>query len=647
MEHAVSALAGLVRFDSIPADAASVSRMIDCVPHRGTDWRGVWAHDSASLAYRWRRTGPSQPVDRQPLVDSHSGVAVVMDGRLDNRGELCDRLDVDNVDQLSDAQLVLSAYARWDVEAVTFLLGDFAFGLWDPRTRHMHLVRDALGMRGLSFTEGPDFVAFATEPRQLLRVNGIDRRPNLGFLAEWVAGRMTHPSQTIFAGIERVQPAHIVTFTPGGRRTSRYWDIDPQREVRYRDDRDYVAHFRSLYRVAVGARLRGLDQVGVFLSGGLDSSSLVAMAAHAENQNRPVAMRAYSLTCDGLPDGDDEQSASTVAHFCRVPLACVPFRHAGVEFYVKMAQTLEDTIPSAVGDGRAVLARQAAADGCRVLLDGTGGDEWFSGAYQHAADLLKAGRLLATVRQLRAAAQTVQGHSAVELARSSVWALVPERLRAPLKRVLPRRDRMPRGFSRAFATRVGLVERITTPLRDRRFASIATGTAYATATHPITSYAWEEIARHDELCGVELAAPLMDRRLAEFAMGIPEEQRWLGTQSKRVLRDAMAGLLPDSTIRRPKADAASAQLSELQSVHDAGLFQSMELVDEGVLERAAVSSMYREMLDLFAAADTRYKMLADQLWTIVLGECIWRALFGRNAVRVTIAEPACKRASVH
>jgi asparagine synthase (glutamine-hydrolysing) len=642
----VSALAGLVRFDSSPADAASVSRMIDCVAYRGTDWRGVWAHDAVSFAYRWRRTGPSQPVDRQPFVDPHSGVAVVLDGRLDNRRELCDLLNVDDVDHFSDAQLVLAAYARWDVDAVTHLLGDFAFGLWDPRTRHVHLVRDALGMRGLSFTEGPDFVAFASEPRQLLRVNGMDRRPNLGFFAEWVAGRMSHPSQTIFAGVERVQPAHIITFTPHGRRTSRYWDIDPRHEIRYRDDRDYVAHFHSLYQLAVRARLRGLDHVGVFLSGGLDSSSLVAMAARAEAGNRPVAVRAYSLTCDGLPDGDYAQSARAVAASCRVPLACVPLRHTRAEFYVEMARMLEDTIPSPVGDGRAALARQAATDGCRLVFDGTGGDEWFGGAHQYAADLLKAGRLLATVRQLRAAARTVEGHSAVELAKSAVWTLVPGRLRRPLKHVLPRRDRMPRGFDRAFAERVGLVERITTPLRDRRFASIATGTAYATATHPITSYAWEEIARHDASCGVELAAPLMDRRLAEFAMAIPEEQRWSGTQSKRVLRDAMAGLLPDSTIRPRKADGASAQLHELKSLHDGGVFQSMELVDQGILDRAAVDSMYGEMLDLFAAANARYKMLADQLWTIFLGECTWCALFGRSAVSVAAADVACGPAAV-
>src|SRR5262245_13588083 len=100
--------------------------MIACVAHRGTAWRRGWTHTSVSFAYRWRRTGPGQPVGRQPLVDARSGAAIVMDGRLDNRHELCDLLKVDDVDQFSDAQLVLAAYARWDIEAVTHLLGDFA-----------------------------------------------------------------------------------------------------------------------------------------------------------------------------------------------------------------------------------------------------------------------------------------------------------------------------------------------------------------------------------------------------------------------------------------------------------------------------------------------------------------------------------------
>jgi hypothetical protein len=176
------------------------------------------------------------------------------------------------------------------------------------------------------------------------------------------------------------------------------------------------------------------------------------------------------------------------------------------------------------------------------------------------------------------------------------------------------------------------VDRITTPLTDRRFASIATGTAYVSATDPCAAYTWNEIARQDEMFDVELAAPLMDRRLAEFAMALPEEQRWSGLESKRVVREAMRGWLPDDVYRRLKSDGGSAQFLHLQELHGEGAFRKMELVEEGVLDRLSLEVMYREMVDLFAAGDAHYKMLADQLWSLFLGECVWRALFGRHAV---------------
>jgi hypothetical protein len=248
------------------------------------------------------------------------------------------------------------------------------------------------------------------------------------------------------------------------------------------------------------------------------------------------------------------------------------------------------------------------------------------------------------MRQLRADADSDLGHGIVALTTSSVWALLPKAVRDGIKQLLPPRDRVPRGFNRVFAQEVALVDRITTPLTDRRFASIATGTAYMTATHPYCSYAWEEIARQDALAGVELGAPLMDRRLAEFAMAVPEEQRWAGSNTKRVLRDAMDGLVPDSTRRRSKADAGSAQLCELRRLHADGAFKAMELAEEGVLDGTAVQAMYEEMIERAANGDRGYKMLADQLWTIFLGECTWRALFGRHAApSATSPELACEQ----
>src|SRR5262249_50718924 len=127
-------------------------------------------------------------------------------------------------------------------------------------------------------------------------------------------------------------------------------------------------------------------------------------------------------------------------------------------------------------------------------------------------------------------------------------------------------------------------------------------------------------------------APLMDRRLAEFAMALPEEQRWFGLESKRVLRNVMRGWLPDDVRGRFKSDGARAQFHHLQELDGDGVFREMELVEEGVLDRESIDIMFREMLDLFAAGDAHYKMLADQLWSLFLGECVWRALFGRHAL---------------
>jgi len=132
-------------------------------------------------------------------------------------------------------------------------------------------------------------------------------------------------------------------------------------------------------------------------------------------------------------------------------------------------------------------------------------------------------------------------------------------------------------------------------------------------------------------------APLMDRRLAEFAMALPEEQRWSGLESKRVIRRAMRGWLPDPVRCQFKEDGGSAQLLHLRRLHAERAFEAMELAEEGILDRVAIEAMYGEMLDLFAGRDAHYKMLADELWTIFLGECVWRALFGRQAAPPAIA----------
>jgi asparagine synthase (glutamine-hydrolysing) len=632
----MSALAGIVRFDGGPPDVTTVARMIDCVEHRGRDRRDVRAGGAIALAYRWQRTGPARSVDEQPLFDPVARTALVFDGRLDNRPDLSNDLDLRDDDAVPDAAFVMAAHRRWGRDMLPRLLGDFALALWDARERCLILARDPRGIRSLSYAVVGDSVAFATEPRQLLRVSGVNAGPNLGFLGERLSSQVSHPTDTIFLGIQRVPAAHVATATFASTvrvNLARHWDIDVHREVRYADDAQYAEHFADLYGRALTARLRGLDRVAVLLSGGLDSSSIVGMVSRVAPGHRPVEVRAYNHAFRDFPESDEEQDAAHVAQHCRVPFTPIPFEGASLEHHLENARRLEDTIPGTLGRSDDALAARMTNDGCPVVLTGIGGDEWFTGAYLHSADLFRTGRVAAGLRQLWADGHHPDAfHGVGVLARSCVWAMTPGPVRRVVKRVLPRRDLVPAGFNRIYAAEVSLVDRITPRPADTAFPTLAGGAIYAAAMHPDGIYCWDESARQASLYGNELSAPLLDRRLAEFAMALPEEQRWSGRATKRVLRAAMAGILPDDVrMRRRKADPSAVLFAEIRRMHDQGAFRRMELVEAGVLDGEAVGALYEELVRLFAARQDRYKVLAYRLWTLFAGECVWRTLFGRRA----------------
>lgn len=636
----MSALAGIVRFDGGPADAATVARMIDCVEHRGRDRRDVRAEGAVTLAYRWQRRGRAQSVDEQPLLDRLTRAAVVFDGRLDNRPELANDLGLRDDASVSDAAFVMAAYRRWAGDMLPRLLGDFALALWDGRERRLMLARDPRGVRALSYAVTPGGgVAFATEPRQLLRVNGVDASPNLGFFAERLTGIVSHPSDTIFRGVQRVPAAHVVTATPVGITVARHWDIHPARELRYADDSQYAEHLRELCERAVAARLRGVDRAAVLLSSGLDSSSVLAIASRANPGGRPVAVRAYTHAFPECPEADEEPGARRTASHFGVPLASVALARANPVRHLERASRIQDTMPGALGVSDDVLAARMADDGCRAVLTGVGGDEWFGGAYLHTADLLRNWRFVAAARQLWHDAHNPDAfHSLGVLTKSCGWALTAEPVKRLVRQMRPAPDRTPLGFDPAFAVQVGLADRTAPAPLDDCFPTLAAAASYRAGMHPHGIYAWEEGARQLGFFGCELAAPLLDRRIAEFAMAVPEEQRWSGLQTKRVLRAAMAGILPDEVrIHQAKLDPGAVVLAEVERLHRDGVLRELELTAAGMLDRNAVDRMYHEMGRLFASGQNRYKVLAYRLWTFFTCDCVWRTLFGRDARSVSLS----------
>ncbi|HET7875173.1 MAG TPA: asparagine synthase-related protein, partial [Methylomirabilota bacterium] len=299
----MSGIAGLYRLDGGPVDPVLLRAMTDAVAHRGPDGGDCWVDGPIGLGHRLLRSTPESAQEKQPLSDESGDLCLVLDGRIDNRGELRAALAPDGLRLRSDSdgELVLRAYARWGTACPARLIGDFAFALWDNRERRLFCARDPLGVRPFYYhTDGRRF-SVASELQQLLVDPSRAAEPNEGMIAEYLACEITHREDTLYRDIFRLPPGHSLVVRPGGHVVSPYWDIDPSRAIRHGTSRDYAEHFRDVFDEAVRCRLRSANPIAAELSGGLDSSSVVATAASLAPAGRATGdgVETYSLVFPG------------------------------------------------------------------------------------------------------------------------------------------------------------------------------------------------------------------------------------------------------------------------------------------------------------------------------------------------------------
>jgi asparagine synthase (glutamine-hydrolysing) len=477
--------------------------------------------------------------ESQPLIHPETRCTLVWDGRLDNRAELLRALGVAHPDT-SDAELVLLGYLAWQENLAARLLGDFAFAVWDPRIRSLFAARDPLGVRPFFFFSDAHRFLFATEFRALLRLPEVPRELDELTISEyllWWTG-FPQPERTFYGHIRRLPPAHWLRWSARGIELHRYWDLDPHRRLLYRRHGEYVEKFHALLTEAVRARTRSNAPVGVFLSGGLDSSAVGTLTARfAHSHGKP---RAYSLQ---LPDENDEsQTAERVARqaglmFHRFPMPVRSFVQ-DLDSYVRFQQM--PFIDVGWWNERGLL-EHAAGDGVRVVLTGDGGDELFNYPPAYAADLVRTLRLGRLAREVVPFCR-YHGCTLAHLARAASPYLAPPGL-AHARRYLRWRQ-PPAWFNPDFARRTEVLRRLRSPRGPRLFDSCSANEDY---------YAWTrgrrilvderrelDAAHH----GIAYRYPYYDRRLLEFMFAVPWHEKVLQGRVKSFLREA-PGLLPE------------------------------------------------------------------------------------------------------
>src|SRR5437899_3351224 len=239
----MSAIAGIVRLDGAPADPANLERMLERLAHRGPDGHGSHIADSCGLGHRMLWTTPESLHERLPLMNPTGDLTLTADARIDNRDELCSLLSAPST--VTDADLILQAYARWGERCPEHLLGDFAFALWDARRGLLFCARDHFGVKPLYYHHRPGrLFAFASDITRLLVLSDVPRRLNETRVADYLVPLLEDKEITFYEEIVRLPPAHRMTVDREGIRRQEYWSLDPEREIRLGADDEIAATFR-------------------------------------------------------------------------------------------------------------------------------------------------------------------------------------------------------------------------------------------------------------------------------------------------------------------------------------------------------------------------------------------------------------------
>ena len=555
----MSAIAGLVMLDGSAANIDVIKCMATSLQHCGPDTQRHLRIGNIAFAHALLATTPEALSEAQPWTDANSACVVVCDSRLDNRNLLATSLGlVDRgVDDIGDAELIFAAYQKWGDACPEKLLGDFAFAIWNPAIRHLFCARDPLGVRPFYYHYIEDKIfAFATTSEALRLVLAKPPALDEGRLADALTDELEghDRTSTFFRDVKRLPPAHSLGLRPSSPLQTRcYWQpLQNPPSPFPESEAQWIEQLEALFVEAVHCRLRSHVSVGAMLSGGLDSSAVVAVACEKPRQDSAPVLSTFSAVSN--------EPGCAETHAIRLMQSNFDIKTNDIdpEKSSELLQAIAEQWPQ-LGepfDAQATLVHaqylQAKRSNVRVVLDGIDADGLLTEAdYLH--ELARSGQWRRVWRESRDSVRfwgrdASLGHFLRPLISEFLVPKPVRRFVRYLRRKLrPAQHHQQDLIHPEFARKIDL---------ESRYKDLAINTAGIRTTdedgHPAHSVmsashcsnGLERYHRLSSLYGVEPRHPFMDRRLVEFCAWLPLELRLRDGYPKWALRKAMSQRLP-------------------------------------------------------------------------------------------------------
>jgi asparagine synthase (glutamine-hydrolysing) len=640
----VCGICGIFNFDRrCRVERSVLDAMSHQIVHRGPDDEGSFLQENVGLAIR-RLSIIDLQTGQQPVTNEDGTVWLVYNGEIYNHRELRKLLEArgHQYRSRSDTETIVHLYEEFGEDCVQHLRGMFAFALWDARRRRLFAARDRLGIKPFYYTRTATSFLFGSEIKSLLAHPDLHSELDRSALPEYLAFGYLSDTGTMFQGVRKLPPGHTLTVDETGQLSIRpYWDMPLNRPEELRAERYYVETYRGLLEQAVTSHLMSDVPLGVFLSGGLDSSAVAALMTKARGE--PI--ETFSVGYDDTAYSELPYARAVAQHIGSVHHEVRMGREAFFAALPKLIWHEDEPLvwPSSVS---LYFVAKLARERVTVVLTGEGSDETMAGYSRYAWTLWNA-RLDGVYRRL-------VPNKVRKIVRSTVsesWLTAAMRRRFGHTFLARDGASWPGFYFDNFYTAFSEAEQASLLADDLRPSS---GSAYrGSMTYwekssgdllarllytDIKTYLVELCMKQDQMsmaASIESRVPFLDHVLVEFAARIPSELKTQGLKGKRILKMAIRDLLPDSIVNRRKMGFPTPISSWLKGPQ----LDSVEalLLDQRTLARCLTK--VEAVRQLFSEHRSGHRDHTDRLWRLLNLELWHRVFIDRDSAILDAGEP--------
>ncbi|MDM5263035.1 asparagine synthase-related protein [Sulfurovum sp. XTW-4] len=546
----MSGIFGIFNRNGRSVDKKIVDTMLEAMSYWKPDERGTWVDGPVALGHTMLWNTPESKLEHLP--NRKKSQIITMDARLDNREELAEKLEMTDspIDQITDSDFILSAYEKWGEACPKYLLGDFAFAIWDEKKQQMFCARDHIGIKPFYYYVDDNKFIFSNEIKVILSHFDIKKVLNDDAMAHYLKfGLLSDLDMTFYKNIYKLHAATSITIMVDENKEDTYWKAEECPKIHYNSLDEYIDRAKELLEMAVNVRVRSIYPIASHLSGGIDSSSIAVLAA------RQLGKNGYKLTgFNWTPVLNEDTDMDYFEWGNSKKIASLEhIEHQAIDLSEEDIFELYQTVDITQGDSIAFwyehqIQKYVNKKNIRVILSGTGGDEFISNnSYGYIAGFFWRGEFKRAYNALR-----VEGLRS----RYPVLGFIKRFYQEVILPSMP--DWLYRIYSGSYCRFNRILNYIKPSMKKsikalgpnyKLLMSVGVRNNMLNALYDgliqtrIESWNTSGVSHK-----IEYRYPLLDKRIVEFALGVPEEMFRQEGRSRFLFRQAIDGLLPDEMI---------------------------------------------------------------------------------------------------